>query len=57
MLVHDDVIATGGTAAAACALVRRLGGAVVGVSVVLEVAALGGRDRLPDVRVEAVLSV
>ena len=48
VLVHDDVIATGGTAAAACSLVRTLGGAVVGVSVALEIAALAGRDRLPE---------
>ena len=57
VVVHDDVIATGGTAAAACALVRRLGGAVAGVSVVLEIAALAGRARLPGLRLEAALSV
>lgn len=58
VLVHDDVVATGGTAAAACALVRRAGGAVVGASFVLELAALGGRQQLPaDVPVEAVLRV
>jgi adenine phosphoribosyltransferase len=58
VLVHDDVVATGGTAAAACALVRQAGGAVVGVSFVLELAALGGRRSLPaGAPVEAVLSV
>ena len=58
VLVHDDVIATGGTAAAVCALVERLGGTVVGVSLVLEVAFLEGRSRLPaGVPVEAVVTV
>ena len=58
VLVHDDVIATGGTAAAACALVAEAGGTVAGVSFVLEIAALGGRARLPaGVRTEALLVV
>jgi adenine phosphoribosyltransferase len=47
VLVHDDLLATGGTAAAACALVERLGGTVVGVSFLIELAFLKGRDRLP----------
>ena len=58
VLVHDDVLATGGTAAAACALVVAAGGTLVGVSVVMEIAALGGRSRLPaGVRFAAVLTV
>lgn len=58
VLVHDDVVATGGTAAAVCALVARLGATVVGVSLVLEIEALRGRSALPDgVPVEAVLRV
>ena len=48
VLIHDDVIATGGTAAAACRLVRDLGATVVGVSVALEITALNGRAQLPD---------
>ena len=44
--VIDDLIATGGTAAAACTLVERLGGEVVGCSFVIELDGLGGRARL-----------
>jgi adenine phosphoribosyltransferase len=47
VLVVDDVLATGGTAAATIRLVERLGGEVVGLGVVLELAFLGGRSRLP----------
>ena len=45
-LVIDDVIATGGTAAAAAQLVERLGGEVVGLGFVIELAFLGGAARL-----------
>ena len=57
VLVVDDVLATGGTAAAACALVERAGGRVTGVCVVLEIAALAGRDRLAGRRVQALRAV
>ncbi len=46
VLVHDDLLATGGTAAAKVALVERLGGTVVGVAFLVELAFLGGRARL-----------
>jgi adenine phosphoribosyltransferase len=56
VLVHDDVIATGGTAGAACRLVTRVGAEVVGVSFVMELAFLGGRSQLPEgTLVEALL--
>jgi adenine phosphoribosyltransferase len=46
VLIVDDVLATGGTAAAAAALVVRGGGNVIGVSVLVELTFLGGRERL-----------
>jgi adenine phosphoribosyltransferase len=51
VLIVDDVLATGGTAAAAVRLVRKLGGEVIGVQVLIELEDLGGRKRLPDVEV------
>ena len=51
VLIVDDVLATGGTAAAAVELVRMLGGDVVGVQVLIELSALHGRDRLPGIDV------
>ena len=46
VLVVDDVIATGGTAAATCRLVERLGGTVVGLGFVIELTFLAGRAKL-----------
>ena len=46
VLVHDDVLATGGTSAAKCELVERLGGEVVGVLFLIELDFLHGRERL-----------
>ncbi len=46
VLVHDDLLATGGTARAKCDLVERLGGIVAGVAFVVELTFLPGADRL-----------
>jgi adenine phosphoribosyltransferase len=46
VLVHDDLIATGGTARAVCELVEQLGGTVVGCAFVVELGFLRGRERL-----------
>lgn len=53
VLLVDDVLATGGTAAATCDLVARCGGSVAGFSVLLELGFLAGRQALPDVAVHA----
>jgi adenine phosphoribosyltransferase len=52
VLVHDDLLATGGTAGALCELVEQAGGVVAGCAFVIELAFLHGRDRLQryDVR-------
>ncbi|MEL6614991.1 MAG: adenine phosphoribosyltransferase, partial [Bacteroidota bacterium] len=56
-LIHDDVIATGGTAGAAVRLVERVGATVVGVSLVMELAFLNGRATLPEgTRVHALMT-
>jgi adenine phosphoribosyltransferase len=56
VLVVDDLLATGGTAAATVGLVRGLGAEVVGVQFLIELLALKGRDKLPGEHVGAVLS-
>jgi adenine phosphoribosyltransferase len=53
ILVIDDVLATGGTAAATSRLIETLGGTIVGVGFLIEISALGGRARLADYRVES----
>jgi adenine phosphoribosyltransferase len=50
VLIVDDVLATGGTASAAVRLMRKLGAAVVGVQVLIELGYLDGRQRLSDVK-------
>ena len=46
VLIHDDLLATGGTAHALCQLVAELGGEVVGCAFLIELAFLNGRERL-----------
>jgi adenine phosphoribosyltransferase len=57
VLVVDDVLATGGTVEATAELVRRAGATVAGASVLLELQALGGRQRLSALALHAVLTV
>jgi adenine phosphoribosyltransferase len=54
VLVVDDVLATGGTARAACHLIERLGGYVQGVSVAVELTFLNGRNVLSNREVDSV---
>ncbi|HVN77453.1 MAG TPA: adenine phosphoribosyltransferase [Terriglobia bacterium] len=55
VLVVDDLLATGGTAAAVLELVRRLGGEVVGVAFLVELEFLNGRKKLPGYDVYTML--
>ncbi len=55
VLVHDDLLATGGTAAAVCDLVTRLGCEVAACAFLVELRSLGGRARLTPHRVEALI--
>jgi adenine phosphoribosyltransferase len=56
VLVHDDLLATGGTARALCGLVEGAGGVVAGCAFVIELAFLGGRERLAGYDVHSLLS-
>jgi adenine phosphoribosyltransferase len=56
VLVHDDLLATGGTARAVCDLVEQLGGEVAGCGFLIELAFLNGRARLAGRDVHALLS-
>jgi adenine phosphoribosyltransferase len=56
VLVHDDLLATGGTAKALCELVETLGGIVVGCGFLIELAFLRGRERLAGYDVHALLT-
>lgn len=57
VLIVDDLLATGGTAAATVELVERSEAALVGLAFVLELEGLGGRQRLAGHRVESLLQV
>ena len=56
ILIVDDLIATGGTAAATVRLIRKLGAEVVGQSFLIELTFLGGREKLASQDMHAVLS-
>lgn len=56
VLIVDDVLATGGTARATCDLMERVGAQVVGLSFLVVLEFLKGRERLSDRRLETVLS-
>ena len=56
VLIVDDVLATGGTAAATVALMEKAGGVVVGLSFLMELTFLGGRAKLPDRRLDVHLT-
>ena len=55
VVIVDDLIATGGTLEAACKLVEKLGGEVVKISVVMELAGLEGRKKLAGYELESLI--
>jgi len=55
VVIHDDVLATGGTVEAICGLVQRLGGEVVGACFIIELTFLGGRERLQGLDLHALI--
>ena len=55
VLVIDDVLATGGTAAASCQLIHKLGAEIAACAFVVELDALGGREKLSDYRIHSLL--
>jgi adenine phosphoribosyltransferase len=57
IMVHDDLLATGGTAGALCGLVEQAGGVVAGCAFVIELAFLNGRERLQSYDVRSLVVV
>lgn len=55
ILIHDDVLATGGTAAAVCKLVERLGGEIVQCNFLLELSFLKGAEKLRGYNVHSLI--
>ena len=56
VLMVDDLLATGGTMAAACKLVEKIGGEVAGISFLIELAELAGREKLGGYKISTVIS-
>ncbi len=56
VLIHDDVLATGGTAKAVCELVEQLGGEIVQMNFLMELSFLNGREKLGNKEIFAVLT-
>jgi adenine phosphoribosyltransferase len=55
-VIHDDVLATGGTVEAIAGLVADLGGTVVGINFVIELSFLDGRERLQQYDLHALIT-
>jgi adenine phosphoribosyltransferase len=56
VLMVDDLLATGGTMAAACKLIEKIGGRIAGVVFLIELTELGGRDKLKSYTIKTVIS-
>ena len=57
VLMLDDLLATGGTMAAACEMVKDLGGDIVGIAFLIELCFLNGREKLTDYEVHSLIRV
>ena len=55
-MLHDDLLATGGTMEAACKLIEKLGGEVVQISFIIELDFLKGRDKLSKYEVHSLIN-
>ena len=56
IVIHDDVLATGGTVEAITGLVEQLGGVVIGACFIIELTVLGGRERLKELDLHALIT-
>ena len=56
VLMVDDLLATGGTMAAACKLIEKIGGQIVGISFLIELGDLVGREKLGGYKIKTVIS-
>ena len=56
VLMVDDLLATGGTMQASCRMVEQLGGSIVGISFLIELTFLKGRDKLKDYQIHSLIS-
>lgn len=56
ILLHDDVLATGGTAAAACSLIESLGGEVVACNFLMELGFLHGREKIKEYEIQSLVT-
>ncbi len=56
ILIIDDLLATGGTAAATCKLIEKLGGKVIGLSFLIELTELKGREKLKNYKVHSLVT-
>lgn len=56
ILIHDDLLATGGTAEATCRLVEKLGGEVVQISFIIELSFLNGREKLRNYKINSLVT-
>ena len=56
VLLVDDLLATGGTMSAACRLIQKIGGRIVGITFLIELTELAGRDKLREYKIKTVIS-